>query len=164
MPHKSRLKMMILEEVHRSALNIHHGDTKVYQDLKKILWCPGMKKDVVKFVYSCLVCQNMKIEHHKSYGLMQPLSISEWKWDSLSMDFMLGFPRIVKGYDLIWVIVDILAKSAHFILIFITYSLNKLVEMYINEIMRLHGIPSSLVSYRDPKFTLRFWECLQKAM
>lgn len=79
-----------------------------------------MMKGVAKFVYSCLTCQKSKIEHQKLYGLMQPLSILVWKWDIISMDFMVGFLKTSKESDLIWVVVYILTKSAHFILIFCT--------------------------------------------
>lgn len=82
-----------------------------------------MKKDVAKFVYSCLNCQKSKIEHQKPPGLMQSLSIPEWKWDSISMDFVTSFPKTYKGSDTILVVVDRLTKSAHFIPIKINYLL-----------------------------------------
>ena len=163
-PEVSELKKSILEEGHRSGLSIHPGATKMYQDLKKLFWWAGMKRDVAKFVYACLTCQKSKIEHQKPAGMMQPLKIPEWKWDSISMDFVTGLPRTVKGNDSIWVIVDRLTKSAHFLPMKINHSLEKLAELYIEEIVRLHGIPSSIVSDRDPRFTSRFWESLQKAL
>ena len=109
-------------------------------------------------MYSCLTCQKSKIEHQKPSGMMQPLNIPEWKWDSISMDFVSGLPKTVKGNDSIWVIVDRLTKSAHFLPMKINHSMQKLAEMYIEEIVRLHGIPSSIVSDRDPRFTSRFWK------
>ena len=163
-PDMTELKRSILEEGHRSGLSIHPGATKMYQDLKKIFWWPGMKRDVAEFVYSCLVCQKSKIEHQKPSGLMQPLSIPEWKWDSISMDFVTNLPRTVKGSDAIWVVVDRLSKSTHFIPIKLNYPLHKLAEIYIEQIVKLHGVPSSIVSDRDPRFTSRFWESLQKAL
>ncbi|KAI5435711.1 hypothetical protein KIW84_022223 [Lathyrus oleraceus] len=99
-----------------------------------------------------------KIEHQKPSGLMQPLAIPEWKWDSISMDFVSGLPRTIKNFEAIWVIVDRLTKSAHFILIRMDYPLERLAELYIEEIVSLHGIPSSIVSDRDPRFTSKFWE------
>lgn len=158
------LKKSILEEAHRSGLSIHPGATKMYQDLKRLFWWAGMKKDVAKFVYSCLTCQKSKIEHQKPAGMVQPLRIPEWKWDSISMDFVTGLPRTVKGNDSIWVIVDQLTKSAHFLPMKINHSLERLAELYIEEIVRLHGIPSSIVSDRDPRFTSIFWESLQEAL
>ncbi|XP_020206856.1 uncharacterized protein LOC109791902 [Cajanus cajan] len=91
-------------------------------------------------------------------GLMQPLDVPVWKWDSISMDFVVGLPKTVKNLDAIWVIVDRLTKSAHFIPINIRYSLERLTKLYISEIVRLHGVPTSIVSDRDPRFTSRFWE------
>ncbi|MCI14361.1 retrotransposon protein, partial [Trifolium medium] len=158
------LKKMILEEGHRSGLSIHPGVTKMYQDLKKLFWWSGMKRQISEFVYACLVCQKSKIEHQKPSGLLQPLFIPEWKWDSVAMDFVGGLPRTVKGNEVIWVIVDRLTKSAHFIAIKSGVLVPKLAEIYIEQIVKLHGIPSSIVSDRDPRFTSRFWESLQEAL
>ena len=80
------------------------------------------------------------------------------------MDFVVGLPRTPKGLDAIWVIVDRLTKSAHFIPIKIKYSLERLAGLYVSEIVRLHGVPSSIVSNRDLRFTSRFWESLHRAL
>lgn len=82
-----------------------------------------MKNEVVEFVYACLTFQKSKVEHQKSSGLMQLLSILEWTWDTISMNFMTSLSRTMKGCDSIWIIVDRLAKSAHFIPIKISYPL-----------------------------------------
>ena len=163
-PDNSDMKKAILEESHRSKLSIHPGATKMYQDLKSLFWWPGMKRDVAQFVYACLTCQKSKVEHQKPAGLMQPLEVPEWKWDSISMDFVTGLPNTVKGYDSIWVIVDRLTKSAHFIPINITYPVAKLAEIYVSVIVKLHGIPMSIVSDRDPRFTSEFWKSLQVSL
>ena len=117
-----------------------------------------MKKEIAEFVYACLVCQKSKIEHQKPSGLMQPLFVPEWKWDSISMDFVGALLKTVKGFDSIWVVVDRLTKSAHFVPIKAGMSVAKLAEIYIEQIVRLHGIPSSIVSDWDPRFTSKFWE------
>ena len=80
------------------------------------------------------------------------------------MDFVVGLPRTSKNFDSIWVIVDRLTKSAHFIPINIKYSLDRLTSLYISEIIRLHGVPASIVSDRDPRFTSRFWDSLHQAL
>jgi len=98
-PDVLELKRQILDESHRSSLSIHLGATKMYQDLKRLFWWPGMKKEIAEFVYACLVCQKSKIEHQKPSGLMQPLFVLEWKWDSISMDFVGALPKTVKGFD-----------------------------------------------------------------
>ncbi|WJX40142.1 hypothetical protein P8452_27648 [Trifolium repens] len=163
-PDVPELKKMIMEEGHKSGLSIHPGVTKMYQDLKKLFWWPGMKRQISEFVYACLVCQKSKIEHQKPSGMLQPLFIPEWKWDSIAMDFVGGLPRTTRGNEVIWVVVDRLTKSAHFIALKICTLVPMLAEIYIERIVKLHGIPSSIVSDRDPKFTSRFWESLQEAL
>ncbi|GAU51702.1 hypothetical protein TSUD_415130 [Trifolium subterraneum] len=163
-PDVPELKKMIFDEGHKSGLSIHPGLVKMYQDLKKLFWWPRMHKEIAEYVYACLVCQKSKIEHQKPSGLLQPLFIPEWKWDSIAMDFVGGLPKTAKGNEVIWVVVDRLAKSAHFIAIKVGTLVPKLAEIYVEQIIRLHGIPSSIVSDRDPKFTSRFWESLQEAL
>ncbi|MCH89977.1 retrotransposon protein, partial [Trifolium medium] len=136
----------------------------MYQDLKKLFWWQGMKKDVAEFVYACLICQKSKVEHQKPSDLLQPMFVPEWEWDSITMDFVSGLPKTTKGNDCIWVIVDRLTKSAHFIAFKTGTLIPKLAEIYVDQIVRLHGIPSSIVSDRDPRFTSRFWESLQEAV
>ena len=123
-----------------------------------------MKKDVTDLVTCFLTCQNVKIEHQKPSGLLQNLEIPEWKWDSISIDFIMGLPSTTSGHNAIWVIVDRLTKSAHFLAIAAEYSLERLAKIYMKEIVRLHGIPKSIVFDRDPRFTSRFWRALQDAM
>ncbi|KAI5348129.1 hypothetical protein L3X38_001016 [Prunus dulcis] len=95
---------------------------------------------------------------------MQPLPIPEWKWEHIAMDFVFKLPRTSKGHDGIWVIVDRLTKSAHFLPIKETYSLSKLAKLFVDEIVRLHGAPASIVSDRDARFMSHFWKCLQEAL
>jgi hypothetical protein len=96
--------------------------------------------------------------------MLQSLDIPEWKWESISMDFVVGLPKTRNNFDLIWVIVDRLTKCAHFLPININYDVEKLTQIYIKEMIRLDGVPSSIVSNRDPKFTSHFWRSLQKSL
>ena len=98
----------------------------------------------------------MKAEHQVPSSLLQPIRIPEWKWDRITMDFVVGLPLIERKHDSVWVVVDRLTKSAHFLPVRIYYSLDKLVELYIKEIVQLHGILMSIISDRDPRFTSRF--------
>ena len=123
-----------------------------------------MKKENVEFVHYCLTCRKSKIEHQKSSSLLQPLSIPKWKCDSISMDFVSGLPRTPSNFEAIWVIVEGLTKTAYFIPMRMDYPMEKLAKLYIEKIVSLHGIPSSIVSDRDPIFTSRFWEGLQNAL
>ena len=158
------IKRLILEEAHRSPYTVHPGSTKMYRDLKESFWWEGMKREIAQFVAQCLTCQQVKVEHQRPAGLLQPLQIPEWKWEHISMDFVTSLPRAPTGQDAIWVIVDRLTKTAHFVPIKVSYKLEKLAELYIQEIVRLHGIPVSIVSDRDPRFTSKFWRSLQEAM
>ena len=115
-----------------------------------------MKRDVSEFVTKCMVCQKVKVEHQVPLGLLQPIRIPEWKLDRITMDFMVGLLLIGRKHDSVWVLVNRLTKSAHFLPIRTDYSLNKLAELYIEEIVRLHGILVSIILDRDPRFTLRF--------
>ncbi|GJY51791.1 putative nucleotidyltransferase, ribonuclease H [Tanacetum coccineum] len=152
-----------MTEAHSSPFTIHPGSTKMYRDLKQYFWWNGMKQDVATFVSKCMTCQQVKIEHQRASGLLQPLEIPMWKWDEISMDFVTGLPTTQKRHDAIWVVVDRLTKSAHFLPIRKNYGISKLAEIFRQEIVRLHGTPTSIVSDRDPKFTSHFWKGLQKA-
>jgi hypothetical protein len=138
-PDNAELRKDILDEAHKSKLSIHPGMTKMYQDLRHIFWWPGMKKHVAKYVSSCLTCQKAKVEHQKPAGLLQSLSVPQWKWDSISMDFVVALPKTQRKFDSIWVIVDRLTKSAHFIPVRTNYNVSKLAEIYVGEIVRLNG-------------------------
>lgn len=136
----------------------------MYRDLKEFYWWPGIKRDITEMVAKCLTCQQVKAEHQVPSGLLQPITIPEWKWDHVTMDFVSGLPMTPKKKDSVWVIVDRLTKSAHFIPVRVDYSLEKLAELYLNEIVQLHGVPISIISDRDPRFTSRFWKKLQEAL
>lgn len=100
------LRILVLEEAHKSMFTTHPGSGKMYQGLNKDYWWPSMKKNIAKYVAECVASQQVKIDHQRPSGLLQPLEIPEKKWDSISMDFVVGLPRIHGGYNLIWVIVD----------------------------------------------------------
>jgi len=136
----------------------------MYHDLKRQYWWSGMKKDVVNYISQCSVCQQVKVEHQKPVDLLLPLPIPEWKWDNIAMDFVMGLPRISRGYNSIWMIVDRLTKSANFLPIKKTYPLSRFARIYIEEIVKLHGVPASIVSDRDLRFTSHFWGALHEAL
>ena len=146
-----------MEEAHCSAYAMHPDSTKMYRTIKENYWWFGMKNDVADFVSRCLVCQHVKAEHQKPPGTLHPLPIPKWKWEHITMDFVIGLPRTQTSYDDIWVIVDQLTKSAHFLPIPNNFSLDKLTKLYISEIVKLHRVLVSIVSDKDPQFTSRFW-------
>ena len=110
------------------------------------------------------MCQQVKAEHRKPFGLLQPLEIPEWKWEEIAMDFVVGLPVAPGGFDSIWVIVDRLTKSAHFLPVKTKYGASDYADLFVKEIVRYHGVPASIVSDRGSQFTSRFWGSFQKAM
>jgi hypothetical protein len=113
-------------------------------------------------VARCLTCQRVKAEHKQPGGLLQPLPIPQCKWEDITMDLITGLPKTTGQKDTIWMIVDRLTKSAYFIPINEKDPLEKLSKIYMEEIVRLHGVPASIVSDRDSRFTSKFWVRIQK--
>jgi hypothetical protein len=163
-PNQKPIKESILKEAHESAYSIHPGSTKMYKDLKTHYWWYSMKQDIAEYVSLCDTYQQVKAEHQRLAGLLQPLKIPEWKWEEIGMDFIVGLPRTPAGYDSIWVIVDCLTKAAHFIPVKTTYSGAKLAEHYMTRIVCLHGVPKKIVSDRGSQFTSKIWEKLHESM
>ncbi|GJX04548.1 putative reverse transcriptase domain-containing protein [Tanacetum coccineum] len=154
----------IMDEAHKSKYSIHPGADKMYYDLRDMYWWPGMKRDIATYVSKCLTCSKVKAEHQRPSGLLQQPEIPEWKWDKITMDFITKLPRSKNGHDTIWVIVDRLTKSAHFLAIREDYSTERLARIYIDEIVARHGVPVSIISDRDGRFTSRCWQTVQKAL
>ena len=123
-----------------------------------------MKRAVAEYVAVCDTCRRVKAEYQRPAGLLQPLKIPEWKWEEITMDFVVGLPRTQRGHDSIWVVVDRLTKVAHFIPVNITYSWAKLAELYISRIICLHGVPKKIISDRGSQFTSRFWKKLHDSL
>ena len=143
-PDVENLRKLIMEEAHYSTYAMHLGSTKMYQTIKKNYWWFGMKKDVADFVSRCLVCQQVKVEHQKPLETLHPLSILEWKREHITMDSVIGLPRTQAGYDAIWIIMDRLTKSTHFLVIRNNFSLDKQDKLYISEIVKLQGVSVSI--------------------
>ncbi|CAA7045222.1 unnamed protein product [Microthlaspi erraticum] len=161
-PKDVELRHQILGEAHASKFSIHPA-TKMYHDLKRYYHWVGMKRDVADWVAKCNTCALVKAEHQVPGGLLQSLPIPEWKWDRITMDFVVGLP-VSRTFDAIWVIVDRLTKSAHFLAIKKTDGAAVLARKFVREIVRLHGVPASIVSDRDPRFTSEFWRAFQAEM
>ncbi|KAA3469569.1 DNA/RNA polymerases superfamily protein [Gossypium australe] len=158
------LRRTILQEVHSSPYTMHPGGNKLYLDLHELYWWPGLKREITDFVSKCLTCQQVKAEYQLPSGLLQPVKIPLWKWERITMDFVSGLPLTPTKKDSVWEIVNRLTKSAHIILVRTDYSLQKLAKLYVAEIVRLHGVPVSIISDRDPRFTSRFWRVLHEAL
>jgi hypothetical protein len=116
-----------------------------------------MKFDIAKYVAACGVCQMVKDEHKRPTSLLKPLGIPEWKWEYITMDFVVGLPHTPRGKDAICIVVDRLTKLAHFIPMKTTNSAEELVPLYMKEVLRLHDVPKSIISDQDFKFVSKFW-------
>ncbi|GJV67656.1 hypothetical protein Tco_1483165 [Tanacetum coccineum] len=158
------LRDLIMHESHKSKYSIHPGSDKMYHDIKKLYWWPNMKAIIAEYVSKCLTCSRVKAECQKPSGLLVQPEIPMWKWERITMDFVTKLPKTSTGHDAIWVIVDRLTKSAHFIPIRATDSMETLTRLYIKEIVSRHGVPISIISDRDSHFTSRFWQSLQNAL
>ncbi|GJX95006.1 putative reverse transcriptase domain-containing protein [Tanacetum coccineum] len=163
-PLKGGVRTLIMDEAHKSKYSVHPGADKMYYDLRDRYWWPGMKKDIAEYVSRCLTCLKVKAEHQRPSGLLQQPKIPIWKWEGIAMDFVTKLPRTSSGHDTIWVIVDRLTKSAHFLPMREDYKMERLARLYLNEIVARHGVPISIISDRDSRFTSRFWQSMQEAL
>nr|GEY04365.1 reverse transcriptase domain-containing protein [Tanacetum cinerariifolium] len=131
------LRSVIMHEYHKSKYSIHPGSDKMYQDMKKLYWWPNMKANIA--VSKCLTCARVKAKHQRPSGLLVQPSIPEWKWDNITMDFITKLPKSSQGFDTMWVIVDRLTKSAHFLPIRENDPLDKVARLELpQELSRVH--------------------------
>ncbi|GJS20708.1 putative reverse transcriptase domain-containing protein [Tanacetum coccineum] len=144
--------------------SVHPGADKIKLMFEGLYWWPGMKRDISEYVSKCLTCSKIKAEHQKPSGFLQQPEIPEWKWEKITMDFVTKLPKSSSGHDTIWVVVDRLTKSAHFLPIREDYKTEKLAKIYTNEIVARHGVPVSIISDRDGRFTSHLWQALQEAL
>ena len=121
-PQLIELREEILREFHCSRFAVHQGGTKMYRDLRRQYCWSGMKRHVGDFVRRCLTCQQVKAEHQRPTGLLQPLEVAEWKWEHVMMDFVTHLPRTSRRHDAVWVIVDLLTKSVDFLVVRMTFT------------------------------------------
>nr|GFD02247.1 putative reverse transcriptase domain-containing protein [Tanacetum cinerariifolium] len=158
------LRALIMHESHKLKYSIHPGSDKMYQDLKQLYWWPNMKADIATYVNKSLTYLRVKDEHQKPSGLLVQPEIPQWKWDNITMNFVTKLPRTSSGYDTIWVIVDRLTKSAHFLPVREDDSMDKLTKLYLKEVVTKHRIPVSIIFDRFLRFASNFWRAFQKAL
>ncbi|GKE18395.1 putative reverse transcriptase domain-containing protein [Tanacetum coccineum] len=133
-------------------------------DLKKLYRWPNMKAIIAEYIGKCLTCSRVKAKCQKPSGLLVQMEIPMWKWERITMDFITKLPKTSNGHDTIWVIVDRLTKSTHFIPTRETDSMETVTRLYIKEIVSRHGVPISIITDHDSHFTSRFWQSLQDAL
>ena len=152
---------IVLDETHKSKYSIHPGSDRMHQYIKRYYWWPNLKGDIVTYVRKCLTCVKVKAEYLKPSGLLQQPEIPIWKWEQISMDFITKLPRTSRGHDMIWVIIDRLTKSAHFLPIREKDSTEKLAKLYLEEIVARQGVPVPIISNMDGRFVSRIWQSFQ---
>nr|GEU77087.1 putative reverse transcriptase domain-containing protein [Tanacetum cinerariifolium] len=134
-PAYGNLITLIMDEAHAIKYFVHPRAKKMYYDLRDLYWCPKIKKDITMYVSKCLTCSKVKAEHQKPSKLLQPPLTIEWKWEKITMDFITRLLRTSSGHDAIWVIVDRLTKSEHFLAIRENGKMERFARLYINEIV-----------------------------
>jgi hypothetical protein len=155
-PKNEEIRQQILDEAHLSRYSIHPRSTKMYHDLKQHYWWTKMKIEIARYVARCDTCRRVKAIHMKTAGPLQYLPIPTWKWEDISMEFIVGLPRTAKGYDSIWVIIDQLTKITHFLPVKTYYPVLTYAELHIARILSLHGISKTIVLDRGPQFVSKF--------
>jgi hypothetical protein len=163
-PKDVEVHQQILDEAHLSRYSIHPGSTKMYQDVKQHYWWNKMKIEIARYVTKCDTCKRVKAIHMKAARPLQSLPIPTWKWEDISMDFIVGLPRTAKGFDSVWVIIDRLTKTTHFLPVKTYYPVITYAQIYVARILSLHGVPKTIVSKRGPQFLSKFWEELHKSL
>jgi hypothetical protein len=158
------LRKQILDEAHLSKFSIHPDSSKMYHDLKQNFWWTRMKRKIAQHVAECDTCQRVKASHLKVAGTLQPLPIPSWKWEDISMDFIVGLPNTSQKHNSIWVVVDRLTKTPHFIPVHTTYNAKRYAEICLDRIVCLHSVPKTIIFDRGTPFVARFWEQLQESL
>jgi hypothetical protein len=120
-PKNTELRKKILDEAHLSKFSMHPKSNKMYHDLRSLYWWTRMKREIAKYISECDTCQRIKAGHLKVAGTLQPLTIPSWKWEDICMEFIVGLPNTSWHHDSIWVIVDRLTKTAHFLPVHTTH-------------------------------------------
>ncbi|KZV31629.1 peroxidase 64 [Dorcoceras hygrometricum] len=156
LPPQSKWTAQIMVECHNSVEGGHAGAFCTLKRIANCFYWPGMKGEVYQFVAECLVCQQHKYQATKPAGVLQPLPVPEQIWEDISMAFISGMTKS-QGFEVLFVVVDRLSKYGHFILLKHPYTAQSVAGRFISEIVRLHGVPRSIVSDRDSVFMSTFW-------
>ncbi|CAI7840987.1 unnamed protein product [Closterium sp. NIES-53] len=163
-PNYPPLRQLLLEEFHDVLYAGHFGSNKTLAGIAKVYYWPHMANDVQKFVTLCDTCQRMKSSKQKKAGLLQPLPIPEQPWQVVSLDLITGLPPTNAGHDAILVVIDKFSKMGHFIPTHTTARTEEMAQLFLKYIISQQGIPTTLISDREPKFTSKFWKELMSLM
>ncbi|KAL5596424.1 uncharacterized protein BROUX77_007108 [Berkeleyomyces rouxiae] len=157
------LRVRALKNCHDIMPSGHPGQKNTFELLVREYWWPGMRRDVIRYIRNCEVCQRIKSARHSPYGLLKPLTIPQARWTSVSLDFITGLP-VSNSFDMILVVVDRLSKMAHFIPCDSSLDAAGFAKLYLSAVYRLHGLPLDIVSDRGSLFTSAFSKALAKLL
>ena len=160
-PDNEKLQAQILSSRHDHPAAGHPGRSATYELITRDFWWPGMRKTIARYVKNCDTCARIKPARHAPYGYLKPLSIPQRRWESISLDFIVGLPES-SGYNSVLVVVDRLSKMAHFIPTNDNVTSEGTAKLFCDWIFRLHGLPDSMVSDRGTTFTSDFSRALCK--
>ncbi len=163
-PNCSEIKRMIFRQMHDSVTAGHPGISRTFELVSRLFWWPSMLLDITDYVRACPSCQRNKASNKPASGTMHPLPIPESRWESVSVDFIVQLPRTSHGHDAVAVCVDRLSKMAHFIPCTTNLTAAQFADLFVDSVIRLHGVPKDIVSDRDSKFTSMFWSQVCKRM
>ena len=163
-PQNADLRLSLLHDAHDALIAGHLGFDKTYDILRRTAYWPKMAQETREYVASCESCQRNKPSRQPPTGLLQPLPIPAQNWESISMDFAGPFPRTARGFDMITVFVDRLSKQVHFAASHSKDTASNIATLFLNTVFRHHGMPTSIISDRDTKFTSNFWSHLHRLM
>ena len=163
-PNEEGIKIQILKQIHCVPYSGHPGYIKTLEQVRQQFWWDNMTSDVRDFVIACPVCQTEKSSHLREGGQLQPLEIPQRKWDHVVLDYVVGMPKDEEKYNAILSVIDKATKMCHFIPCWDKITAAEIAKLYWAHVGRLHGIPSVIISDRDPKFTSKFWRELWRIM
>ncbi|GMF26696.1 unnamed protein product [Phytophthora fragariaefolia] len=163
-PNDVKLRQLIISECHDTNYGGHPGAERTYLTLARHWYWSKMMKSIKTFIADCEPCRRNKPRLTKPPGLLEPLSIPDERWRSISMDFITDLPRTKREVDSIWVVVDRLTKRCHFVPTMKTVTAESVARLFIDNIWKLHGMPTHIVSDRDRKFVSVFWQHVFKSI
>ena len=156
-PNDAALRAKLLHEMHETKVEGHSGVLRTFKKLGQQFYWPGMHRSVQDYVKGCAICKKIKTETLAPAGLLQPLPIPCQVWDDITLDFIEGLP-VSQGKDTILVVVDRLSKSAHFLTLSHPFTSRTVAEKFVDGVIKLHGMPKTIISDRDPIFISNFWK------
>jgi len=157
-----KLTEIVIDQAHHTIGHAEGERTNKY--IHKFYWWSTLSKDIAKFCTTCGTCQAVKPSTQQLAGLLHPLPIPSWPWESIRMDFIGLLPPSPEGYNFIWVVIDRLMSMIHLIALKTSVTATEVAEWYLMDIVRLYGMASLIVLDRDPQFTSAFWREVHRLM